>query len=114
MSDPDKRGYRKRMYSIWRTEGSFEATEQRIVDQVKNIQKKGEKIEHYSDLKRELKKIWKCSHIEIVPIIVGALGIVSKNLEGWMKKISLKSSTAQLQKATLLGTARILRKTLET
>ena len=41
MSDPDKRGYRKRMYSIWRTEGSFEATEQRIVDQVKNIQKKG-------------------------------------------------------------------------
>ena len=41
MSDPDKRGYRKQMYSIWRTEGSFEATEQRIVDQVKNIQKKG-------------------------------------------------------------------------
>ena len=41
MSDPDKRGYRKRMYGIWRTEGSFEATEQRIVDQVKNIQKKG-------------------------------------------------------------------------
>ena len=41
MSDQDKRGYRKRMYSIWRTEGSFAATEQRIVDQVKNIQKKG-------------------------------------------------------------------------
>ena len=78
------------------------------------VEKEQEKIEHYSDLKRELKKIWKCSHIEIVPIIVGALGIVSKNLEGWMKKISLKSSTAQLQKATLLGTARILRKTLET
>ena len=41
MSDPDMRGYRKRMYNIWRTEGSFEATEQRIVDQVKNIQRKG-------------------------------------------------------------------------
>ena len=78
------------------------------------VEKEQEKIEHYSDLKRKLKKIWKCSHIEIVPIIVGALGIVSKNLEGWMKKISLKSSTAQLQKATLLGTARILRKILET
>ena len=77
-------------------------------------EKEQEKIEHYSDLKRELKKIWKCSHIEIVPIVVGALGIVSKNLEGWMKKIELKSSTAQLQKATLLGTARILRKILET
>ena len=41
MSDPDKRGYRKRTNNIWRTEGSFEATEQRIVDQVKNIQRKG-------------------------------------------------------------------------
>ena len=66
------------------------------------------------NLKRELKKIWKCSHIEIVQIIVGALGIVSKNLEGWMKKISVKGRTAQLQKATLWGTARIMRKILET
>ena len=78
------------------------------------VEKEQEKIEHYSDLERKLKKIWKCSHIEIVLIIVGALGIVSKSLEGWMKKISLKSSTAQLQKATLFGTARILRKILET
>ena len=31
------------------------------------VEKEQEKIEHYSDLKRELKKIWKCSHIEIVP-----------------------------------------------
>ena len=40
------------------------------------VEKEQEKIEHYSDLKRELKKKWKCSHIEIVPIMVGALGIV--------------------------------------
>ena len=73
-----------------------------------------EKIEHYLDLKRELKKIWNCSHVEIIPIVVDALGIVSKNLESWMKKINLKGSSAQLEKATLLSTARILRKILET
>ena len=41
MIDPDKRGYRKRIYNVWRTERPLEATEQRIVVQLKNIQGKG-------------------------------------------------------------------------
>ena len=36
-SDPTRRGYRKLMIAIWREIGTFEITEQRLVDQVRAI-----------------------------------------------------------------------------
>ena len=33
-NDPTRRGYQKRMIAIWREIGTFEITEQRLVDQV--------------------------------------------------------------------------------
>ena len=42
--------------------------------------KEQEKIENYSKLKREVKKIWKMSQVAVVPIFVGALGVTSKKL----------------------------------
>ena len=50
---------------------------------------------------------------EVIPIVVGALGMISKKLEIWIKKIGINIRTETLQKSTLLGTARILRRTLE-
>ena len=75
--------------------------------------KEREKIEKYTELKREIKKIWNMAYVGIVPIVVGALGIVSNNLKDWLKQLNLKSSIELLQKAALLGTARLLRKVLE-
>ena len=43
--------------------------------------KEKEKMEHYAELKREIKKIWNCRKVKIVPIVVGALGVVSRNLK---------------------------------
>ena len=76
--------------------------------------KEQEKIENYSELKWEVKKIWNMSQIGVVPTIVGALGITSKKLNDWLKKLGVKSSTELLQKAVLLGTAKIIRQVLET
>ena len=45
-----------------------------------------------------------------MPIIIGALGTIGKNFENWVKKIEMECSTELLQKACLLGTAKILRK----
>ena len=44
--------------------------------------KEQEKIEHYNDLKYEIMKVWKneVKKVIIVPIIIGALGSVTKNL----------------------------------
>ena len=51
--------------------------------------------------------------MEVVPVVVGALGAVSKRLDTWLDKLGITINTGLLQKKALLGTARILRKVLE-
>ena len=48
-----------------------------------------------------------------VPIVVGSLGSVTRNLDKWLGKLNIKISISLLQTTTLLGVARILRKVLE-
>ena len=78
-----------------------------------NIQsKEKEKVDHYLELKFELERLWN-TKIEIVPIIIGALGSVTENLQTSLKKIGLKHvQVHQLQKCVLLKTGNILRKHL--
>ena len=51
--------------------------------------------------------------VQVVPIVVGSLGNVTKNLDKWLGKLNVKISISLLHKTTLLGTARILRRVLE-
>ena len=75
--------------------------------------KEGEKIEKYHNLKREIGSLWQTRHLEGVPVVVGALGVVSNRLDAWLEKLGVTIRMGLLQKAALLGTARILRKLLE-
>ena len=70
-------------------------------------EKEGEKIEKYQELKREVGKL------EVLPVVVGALGIVNQRLDAWLQKLGITIRTEMLQKTALLGIARILRKLLE-
>ena len=45
--------------------------------------------------------------------MVGALGSVIKRFDRWIEKLGITSNVGVIQKTTLLGTARILRKVLE-
>ena len=76
------------------------------------LNKEREKINVYTDLKYEILKCLKgeVKKLFIIPIIVGALGLVTKNLR---PKINVEMSIKQKQKVCLLGTARILRKALD-
>ena len=76
--------------------------------------KEQEKIENYSELRRELKKIWNLSQVVFVPVVIGSVGVTLERLKGCLKKLDIKSSIELLQKAALLGTARIVRQVLET
>ena len=76
-------------------------------------EKKGGKTEKYQDLKREIARLWEIRHLEVVPVVVGALGVVSKRLDALLEKLGVTIRTGLLQKTALLGTARILRKLLE-
>ena len=76
-------------------------------------EKEIEKIEKYSNLKRELKRLWSLKKVEVVPVVVGALGCISKGFSGWMDTLGIKLNVGMVQKSVLLGTARILRKVFD-
>ena len=76
-------------------------------------EKENEKVEKCQDLKREITRMWNMRTVRVVPIVVGSLGSVTKNLDKWLAELNVKISISLLQKTTLLGTARILRKVLE-
>ena len=65
-------------------------------------EKVGEKIEKYQDLKREIGRLWGIRHLEVVPVVVGALGVVSKRLDAWLEKLGVTIRTGLLQKTALL------------
>ena len=76
-------------------------------------EKELEKMEKYDDLKREIKRMWVMRKIEVIPIVVGALGAVSRKLGNWIEKLDVDIRIELLQKTALFGTARTLRRSLE-
>ena len=78
-------------------------------------QKENEKIEAYTELKYEVLKVWRTEvqRVFIVPIIIGALGSVTKKLGKNLEMINFVKGVEPLQKACLLGTARMIRKVLD-
>lgn len=74
--------------------------------------KEQQKLDYYNPLKFEIAKLWKQKKVIVIPIVIGALGTVSKKFESWVKKTGVDCPVELLQKACLLGTARILRKVL--
>ena len=75
--------------------------------------KESEKIEKYQELKRELKRIWSLRKVQVVPVVVGALGCVSERFNQWMEILGIEVNVGVLQKSALLGTVRIIRKVME-
>ena len=65
------------------------------------------------EIKREIARMWNMRAVQVIPIVVGSLGSVTKNVDKWLENLDIKISISLLQKTMLLGTARILRKVLE-
>ena len=76
------------------------------------IEKEREKIDHYQELKVEIQKMWNSKSASVVPIVIGALRAVTQNLMKWATKIRTPGILNLLQKVCLLGTAKILRRTV--
>ena len=84
-----------------------------VPDDVRVGEKELEKVEKYKELKREIGRLWKLKHVEVVPVVIGALGSVTKDFEKWIKKLRTAYNIGVMQKTALLRTARILRRVLE-
>ena len=48
--------------------------------------KEEEKYTNYSELKYEIAKIWKMRKVEVIPVVIGALGTVAQHSGKWMEK----------------------------
>ena len=75
--------------------------------------KECEKKDKYLNLARELKKLWNMK-VTIVPIVIGAFGTITKELFKGPEDLEVGGRMETIQTTTLLRTARILRRVLET
>ena len=50
--------------------------------------------------------------MEIIPVLIGALGSVSAEFDKWIGKLGITCNVGVMQKSALLETVRILRKVL--
>jgi hypothetical protein len=85
-----------------------------VISSDKNaIQKEAENKLKYKNLSIEIQRMWNMECF-IMPVIIGATGIVSKSLQKYLETITGQHSIDSLQKTTILGTSHIIRKVLQT
>ena len=76
--------------------------------------KKKEKCTNYSELKYDIVTIQKkVRKVEVIPVVIGTLGTVTKLFKKWIEKLDLDLTIEALQKPCLLGTVRIIQKVLD-
>ena len=64
---------------------------------------KEEECSNYCDLKYEIARMWRMKDVEVIPVVIGALGTVTKQFEKWIQKLDLETTVEMLQKPCLLG-----------
>ena len=69
------------------------------------------KIDRYKDLSFEIERLQNCKST-VVPVVVGALGVVSKKHKTYLERLELGHVLGGIQMTAILGTANILRKVL--
>lgn len=76
------------------------------------LEKYKEKTAKYLPLAAELKQIWKAEEVQIIPIVLGATGEIPRKLMESLKSLDLPAGLyIEMQKAVILATANIVRKT---
>ena len=73
-----------------------------------------EKVTKYQDLKNALKDEWELKEIAVIPVIVGATGIMKDNLQSYLDNIPGKPDKYQVQVAAIRGTVSLLKRALGT
>ena len=75
--------------------------------------KESEKRDKYLNLARELKKLWNMK-ATVIPIVIGALGTVIKGLLQGLEDVEIRVQVETIKSTTLLRSARVLRRVMET
>ena len=73
--------------------------------------RENDKVGKYSPLALEVRRMHGVN-TRVVPIVVGSLGVVSNRLGGYLKELGIPDVLGGLQTSAIVGTANIIRKTL--
>ena len=71
-----------------------------------------EKRTKYQGLMYDMKRNWNLQEIHIIPVIIGAKGLIKKNFKEYLSNIPGNPSAQEIQTIALKGTARILKRSL--
>ena len=71
-----------------------------------------EKVEKYQELAFEFRSVHGASKVTIIPVMIGALGSISKGAKAWFGKLDVSDFLGSVQLSAILGTAHLLRKVL--
>ena len=66
-------------------------------------------MEKYQDLAFEIRRIHGASKVTVIPIVIGALGSISKRAKTWYDKLGVPEFIGSVQLSAILGTAHLLR-----
>jgi hypothetical protein len=75
------------------------------------IKKEAKKILKYKDLTIEIQRMWNIK-ARVIPVIIGAIGTISKSFRKYVSNIPGNHDVKELQKTPILGTAHILQKVI--
>lgn len=70
-----------------------------------------EKLSKYHALKVEITRLWK-THTEVIPIVIGATGVIAKNLHRYCNRLDTNININIMQKQAAIHTVTILSKVL--
>ena len=63
------------------------------------------KVDRYQDLAFEIKRIHRASKVTVIPIVLGALGTVSRNAKSWHGKLDILDIVGSRQSSAIRETA---------
>ena len=63
-------------------------------------------------MKRKIGRIWGMRRVQVAPVVIGAIGNVTKEFDKRIEKLDIPCDVIDMQKTALLRAARILRKVL--
>ena len=69
-------------------------------------------MEKYQDIAFEIRRIHGTSKVTVIPIVIGALGSISKRAKTLYDKLGVPEIIGSVQLSAILGKAHLLRKVL--
>ena len=67
-----------------------------------DVRKGGKESEKYQDLKTETGRLWILKMVEVIHVVMGALGSVTKGFDRWIEKLGIPLSVGVMQKKSVL------------